>query len=134
MKWTLKKGSVEFDVHTDTLAKRLRAAGFNIGKGQRYTTLQIMEALFGDLEKERIRLTRAQADVAEVDRQETLEALVPKEVERASLASVLVPLRSQLLAMSAAVSPVCDTPEAAAKAISAEVHRILASISAYVKP
>lgn len=129
MKWSLKKGAAEFGLDFQTLAKRLQARGHELGRGCRYTTIDIMDAVVGNLEKEKIRLTRNQADVAELDRGERLGVLVPKESNHAAIASVLLPLRSMLMGMPSAVAPLCTDPEVAMTAIDTEVKRILKTIS-----
>ncbi len=59
----------EFGVDHRGLASSLRRAGLEPDGGH-YTTAQICQAVFGDLEAEKIRSERAKADLLEIEQQE----------------------------------------------------------------
>lgn len=106
MKWTIQRAATEFGVDAKTIRSGLarNEVAVKKGRGSSYTTRQITAAIFGDLKGERIRETRARADLLELKRKEREAQLVPMDVARKVLADVLTPLRTELLAMSATVA------------------------------
>jgi hypothetical protein len=62
IRWTIEHASSEFNLDRKTVTKRVKAAGLEPGNDGRFSTAQIASALHGDLEAEKIRLTREQAD------------------------------------------------------------------------
>ena len=64
--WTIAIACKEFGINPKTLSGRLRQAGIDPDKEGRYTTKQIAGAIFGDLEFERTRETRAKANSQEM--------------------------------------------------------------------
>jgi len=65
MRWTLKSAAAEFGTTRETLKRGMRIAG--IDEDKTYATMDICRALFGDLKGERIRETRARADLLEME-------------------------------------------------------------------
>lgn len=65
IRWTLTNASKEFGVNQEIIAKRLKGQGILPGEDGYYSTKQIATAVYGDLERERIRLTSAEADAQE---------------------------------------------------------------------
>lgn len=64
-RWTLATAAFEFGIDRAALAKRLRALGIEPGADGCYSTLQVCSARFGNLEMERTRKAREDADAAE---------------------------------------------------------------------
>lgn len=62
LRWTLEVACAEFDINTRTLSSRLKQEGIDPDKAGHWTTKQIVRAIYNDLEAERIRKTRAEAD------------------------------------------------------------------------
>ncbi len=68
LKWTLEVASSEFDINPRTLSKRMKQGGIEPAfEDRRFSTHQICAAVFGDMDGERLRLVKAQADQAELD-------------------------------------------------------------------
>lgn len=68
VRWSMRSAAAEFGTSPDTLRTYLRKNSIDPDKeDDRYSTKQIVTALFGDLESEKVRLTRAQADKTEME-------------------------------------------------------------------
>lgn len=121
MKWTMQKAAAEFGVDAKTIKAGLVRNGIEVkrGRGSSYTTRQICGAIYGDIKGERLRETRARADLLELKRKEREAILVPMDVARRVLADVLVPARTELLAASSALAIRCNPgdPDLARRAI-----------------
>src|SRR5688572_13697570 len=59
--WTQEHASAEFAINPRTLGARLKQSGAKPDEQGRWTTIQIATAVYGSLELERIRKTRAEA-------------------------------------------------------------------------
>ena len=62
LRWTLEVSASEFNINPRTLAKRIKVAGIEPGKDRKFSTAQICAAVFGDIDGERLRLIKEQAD------------------------------------------------------------------------
>ncbi len=76
LRWTMAEASSEFDIHRDTLAKRIKTAGIEPGKDQRWSTVQICSAVFGDIDSEKLRETRHKANLLELEEKEKRRQVV----------------------------------------------------------
>ena len=127
MTWTLKSAAAEFAIHPDTLKKRLVAASHEIGRGQRYTTLQIYKAMVGDKEAERTGLIREQREQIALENAKTRGELIAFDAAKKIVAEALAPVRSKLMALpptlSIRVNP--SDPEMARAEIELAVEEIL---------
>lgn len=85
IRWNRLDAAAEFGIDRDTLSRRLRAAGIAPGEDKRFSTKEILAALFGDLEKEKTRNEAAKADLHEMKRDLDASRLIPAEVARASM-------------------------------------------------
>lgn len=79
-KWTLRDAEAEFPIHRDTLAKRLLKANEEPDPEGCYTTAQICSVVYGDEEQAKQRKTVAEADLAEMERDERAGLLLPTDV------------------------------------------------------
>ena len=79
-KWTLRDAEAEFPIHRDTLAKRLLKAGEEPDAEGCYTTKQICGVVYGDEEQAKQRKAIAEADLAEMERDERAGLLLPGDV------------------------------------------------------
>jgi hypothetical protein len=52
MRWTIQRASADFGMHRDTLAKYLRREGIQPGPDGKYSTQEIVKAVYGDLRTE----------------------------------------------------------------------------------
>jgi phage terminase Nu1 subunit (DNA packaging protein) len=62
LRWSINQAAAEFGLTHQTLTKRLRQSSSVPGADGRYSTRQILAAVFNDVNSERIRLYREQAD------------------------------------------------------------------------
>jgi phage terminase Nu1 subunit (DNA packaging protein) len=99
MKWSVLKAAREWEIDRETLSKRLVRAGFTVKQGAEFTTREISSAIHGSLQLERIRLTRAQADIRESEKLERDGFLIREEQARELLARVLAPLRTLIVGL-----------------------------------
>jgi hypothetical protein len=76
IRWTLEVAASEFNINPRTLAKRCKTASIEFGNDRKFSTVQICAAVFGDIEGERLRLTRAQADERELSNAAVRKELV----------------------------------------------------------
>lgn len=77
MRWSLSRASAEFGCARETLKRGFRQEGIDAdAEDGKFTTAQICKALFGDLDGEKVRLTRAQADKVEMENRERSKELI----------------------------------------------------------
>jgi hypothetical protein len=62
LRWSLEKAAMNFGIHRSTLTKKLRCGDTVPGPDGRYSTQQIVSAIYNDAASERTRLYREQAD------------------------------------------------------------------------
>lgn len=107
MQWSVNSGAKEFGVAISTLKRRLVEAGHEVGRGGRWTTLQLHDALrgVGDMEAARYREVSARAELLEIDVRRSNRELVTQDEARAIIAGVLQPIRQWLLALPATAGP-----------------------------
>jgi hypothetical protein len=79
-RWSLNKAAEEFGCTRQTIKKRVVRAGINPGDDGMYSTKEIVSAVFGDKEGETIRKLKAEADLAEMERDERAAILLPADV------------------------------------------------------
>lgn len=90
IRWNIETAAREFKINPRTLSQRLTAASVTHGKDKRYSTVQIVRAIYSDLESERIRKTRAEADQVELENAEARRELVPILEFRQAASAVVV--------------------------------------------
>lgn len=77
VRWSLTNAATEFATSRETLKRGMKQNGIDAdAEDGRFTTSQICIALFGDLEGEKVRLTRAQADKVEMENRERSGELI----------------------------------------------------------
>jgi phage terminase Nu1 subunit (DNA packaging protein) len=96
MQWSVLKAAREWGIDRETLAKRLVAAGFKVDARSQFHTKQISDAIHGDLQAERIRLIRAQAELKEKEHQVRQGSLISEEKAREIMASRLGAIRAEI--------------------------------------
>jgi hypothetical protein len=117
MDWSLNRAAAEWNVDRRTLQKALEGIGVTVGRRTRYHTQEICKALFGDQERVKLRLLRAQADIQERKNAEAMRELVPIRELEEFLMGTLPPIRQRLLALPAeAAGKVNPSDPALAKA------------------
>lgn len=76
IRWTQEHAASEFAINPRTLSARIKQLGILPGDDGKYSTKEMAAAVFGDLERERIRLTSAEADAQERENRVTEGELV----------------------------------------------------------
>jgi hypothetical protein len=76
IKWAVETAATEFDINPRTLRKRLKQLDIKPGPGGKYTTKQICAAVFGDIDGERLRLVREQADCQAIENAQARRELI----------------------------------------------------------
>lgn len=79
MRWTVYQAAMEFDIAKETLSKEFRKCGILPGPDGKYSTMDVCRAKFGDLERERIRKVKAEADGVEMENARKRGELVARE-------------------------------------------------------
>jgi hypothetical protein len=130
MLWTLTKGSQEFSVEPKTLRAGLEGTGVQVERHKKYTTKQITTALFGDSERERARLTHAQADREEQKNRERSGELVELEKVANTFRECMLAIRQRLLALANEACAHCNPadPQLAREALQRWIDEALAMI------
>jgi hypothetical protein len=71
LRWNLRKAAIEFKSTPDTLKKTLNQVSASPDENGLYTTAQLVQALFGQLYQERLRVQRETADRIALENQIT---------------------------------------------------------------
>jgi hypothetical protein len=99
VRWTVGRAAAEFGVDRKTLDRRIVDAGVKPStEDDCYSTAQIIAAVFGDLDAEKLRKMRAEADLAEMERDERARSLLAAEVVSAVWLDALTGLRAVVMA------------------------------------
>jgi len=106
---SISEAAKEFHSTPETIRRRLRAADITHAEGNRYSIYTLHVAMVGDLHAQRIRETRARADLLELERRKTEGDLVTMEEARSVIRQYLGPMRDILttapMALAARVNP-----------------------------
>lgn len=125
--WTITDAAREWGIDDETLKRRLTQAGVKLEKGATYTTRQISDAVVGSLQREKIRLTSADADLKERDRFERDGILIRVDDAKKLIADALGPIRSSLVSWPMALASRCNPgdPELARVVLAEAVKNLL---------
>lgn len=93
LRWSVEQAASEFPINPRTLASRLKKGGILAGDDGRWSTIQILEAVCGTLEGEKIRKTKAEADQIEMENAEAEKRLVDVTEFVNSMAPVYVEMK-----------------------------------------
>ena len=77
LRWTLSMAASEFEVDRRTITTRVKAAGILPGEDGKFSSAQINKAIHGDLAGEKLRKLRAEADLAEMERDTLAKNSIP---------------------------------------------------------
>lgn len=97
IRWTLERASREFGLDKKTLSGRVKRQGELPGEDGRWSTQQMVRAIYDDLEFERIRKTRAEADGQEMLNRKTAGELVDLEQLASRLEPVMIEMKRIVL-------------------------------------
>jgi len=93
IRWTLHRAAGETGFARQTVRNRLVTAGISPGDDDCYSTQEILRALYGDSDGEKLRKLRAEADLAEMERDERSRSLISSEVVEEVWTEVLTNMR-----------------------------------------
>lgn len=121
----------ELGVAHETLRRKLRDIGVEVGRGTRISIKQAVLALHSDYEAERTRETRHRANLLALEEREKEQSLVPMPIVRGVLTEVLTPLKTELLSCPATLAGRCNPgdPEMARAALEAWARDLLTSFA-----
>lgn len=108
----MSKACIEFGVHRETLQKGLLARGIQYGRGTKFTTLEIVSALYSDLDHERTLETREKRIALERENAEKAGELVSMEEVTRLYTEAMLPWRQRLLALPGECAARCNPSDA----------------------
>lgn len=81
IEWSIELAASEFDINPRTLSKRFKQLGIepSLADGKRFSTKQVTQAVFGDIDGERLRKTKHEADLLEVELARERSQVLPTE-------------------------------------------------------
>ena len=79
-RWTIDAASQEFGCDSESLSKSLKRSGAEPASDRTFKTLQIVRALFGDYESNRVRKISTEADLLEITLAKTRGELVETDL------------------------------------------------------
>ena len=77
IKWSITRACAEFGTTYQTLVKRLNERAEQADVNDKYTTRQICSALYGDIQEERLRKTKEEADQLGLENAKKRGLLIP---------------------------------------------------------
>jgi hypothetical protein len=104
IRWKIGTAAAEMGIDPKTLASRLKASSIEAAKDGMFSTKQIFAAVAGDLELERIGLTREQKEIAAMKKKQMLRELIPVQLVEKVWSSVI-----QNLAQAISFAPLTPT-------------------------
>ena len=116
IRWTTAKAGAEFGCDPATLSNRIKRAGIVAGDDGMFSTRDICAAVFGDMEGEKLRNLRRDAELKEIELARLNRELIAAEKVTEVWASVFIALRQAIWN--------CDAPEANRRRWLAEIQDI----------
>jgi phage terminase Nu1 subunit (DNA packaging protein) len=98
LRWTLEKAAMEFGIHRSTLTKKLRQGDAEPGTDGRYSTQQLVSAIFNDATSERTRLYREQADKLAIENSKSRLETIDVETVYKAYEGCFISIRQTILA------------------------------------
>lgn len=96
-RWSLDSGSREFGCDWKTLRSRFAKESIEPGADGRYSTAQIIAALYGDRESEELREIREKADKLAIANRKARGELIPAESVYAWAEGIFIAIRQAIL-------------------------------------
>ena len=100
IRWSKWRAASEFGIDQKTLTGRLNRYGIEAGRDKCFSTKQICDATFGDIDGEKLRLTKGQADEKEMSNALQRGELVVKDEVVALVTKGLQAMVATVLAMT----------------------------------
>lgn len=133
IRWTIHHAAAEFGVNDKTLSRRLKAAGIAAAADGRFSSKDILAAIIsglgGDYGRERTRLTAAEADVKELQREKLRGALLEAEVVARAWEIIVTTIRQKALGLATKLESRLMLSEGQRRLVEAEVDEILDELS-----
>tara|TARA_R110000868_G_C10862841_1_gene761634 strand:+ start:1065 stop:1508 length:444 start_codon:yes stop_codon:yes gene_type:complete len=79
IRWSKWRAAQEFGIDQKTLTGRLTRYGIEEGDDKCFSTKQICDAIYGDIDGEKLRLTKEQADEKALSNAERRRELIPSD-------------------------------------------------------
>lgn len=98
LRWAINKAASEFGIDRRTLERRLAEASVSPGRDRKYSTGQICAAVFGDMDSAKLRRANAEADLAEMDRNERAKKLISADIVQSVWTDALSQMRAIVMA------------------------------------
>ena len=98
LRWTMERAATEFQINPRTLRQRLTAAAIAAGPDGRYSTKEIASAVFGDIQGERLRKTREEADNLALRNAEMRGELVSVTLVKQMVSEIILANKQTVLA------------------------------------
>jgi len=98
IRWTLEKAATEFGLDRTTLSKRITTAGILAGADKMFSTADICAAVFGDIEGEKLREKRHQANLLEMEEEERRGLLLKKSEVYDQIDKLGIELKANIMA------------------------------------
>jgi len=116
---TLSAWSVELGKDTRTIQIRLNKAGFRVPKRGKLRGRVIFVAMTGDLDQERIRHKRAEADLTETKARVAREQVIDVQDVATFIRNTFAPVRSDVIELPGLLAARCNpqNPEVARQAL-----------------
>ncbi len=102
LRWSATRAAKEFHVDFKTLSKRLTAAAISPGADLKYSTLEIARALYldgGDIDAERLRKIRLEADILQLRKDEAENRLLDADKVLQVWSQAVLNIRGVVLAL-----------------------------------
>jgi phage terminase Nu1 subunit (DNA packaging protein) len=111
LRWTLEKAAMNFGIHRSTLTKKLRVGDTEPGPDGKFSTQQIVAAIYNDSNSERTRLYREQGDRLALENAKSRSEQIDVESVWKTYEGIFSAMRKTILA-----SPLTDAEKAEALA------------------
>jgi len=111
LRWTIEKAATEFGCDRKRLTRQLRQSDDEPSHDGRFSTKQIVAAIFNDTNSERTRLYREQADKLSLENNKTRSEHVGVDIVWKAYEGIFAAMRKTILA-----SPLSDAEKADALA------------------
>lgn len=98
-RWTIEIAAAEFGINPRTLSSRIKTNGIIPGKDRQFSTAQICQAIYGNIDGEKLRKATADADIAEVDRDKAFRQILPVSVVNRAWESIIIPAKEKFQRM-----------------------------------
>jgi len=108
MRWTVSNAAREFKCDPVTIQKGLNQMGLNVVKHAKFSSLQIVHAIFGDLEQEKVLETRQRRKLLEKQNAEKDRVLVNLDEVQQLTNETFLPIRQRLVGLSSECGPLCN--------------------------